>query len=101
MSSWKGGAASSERLSVPGATIPHMGWTDAIDIGTELLPRRWKRWLAVVAFVGGFVLFPGVGEAALNWYTTEKAQDLVERIFPTLPSPTPVMPVHSVTSATP
>lgn len=77
-----------------------MGWVDAMDVASELLSRRWKRRMAFTA-IAGFILFPATGAAVLNWWSTEKAKSIIEKILPAQDSPTPGASVDRQTSIRP
>lgn len=47
-----------------------MDWSDGVDIGRALMPRRWKRYVAR-AFLAALVLFPNPAQRAMFWYAQE------------------------------
>ena len=69
-----------------------MDWIDEVDIGRGLLPRRWKRHVAL-AFLAALLLFPNPAQRALVWYAQERAERIVNVVMDTaLPEPTTPAP---------
>ena len=59
-----------------------MDWIDGVDIGGGLMPRRWKRHVAV-AFLAVLLLFPNPAQRALFWYAQERAERIVNIVVDT------------------
>ena len=59
-----------------------MDWIDGVDIGRGLMPRRWKRYVALV-LLAAFLLFPNPAQRALFWYTHERAERIVNIVMNT------------------
>lgn len=76
-----------------------MDWIDGVDIGRGLMPRRWKRHVALV-FLAALVLFPNPAQRALFWYAQEHAERITRVVMGTV-VPEPVTPVPAKVPAAP
>lgn len=56
-----------------------MNIVDAVDVANELLPRRWRRVLAL-GLIGAFFAFPNAAADAVLWYAQERADRIVETV---------------------
>ena len=57
-----------------------MGWIDGVDIGRGLMPRRWRRYVAL-AFLATLLLFPNPAQRAMFWYAHECAERIVNIVL--------------------
>ena len=59
-----------------------MDWIDGVDIGRGFMPRRWKRYVALV-LLASLLLFPNPAQRALFWYGQERAERIVNIVMDT------------------
>ena len=57
-----------------------MDWIDGVDIGRGLMPRQWKRYVALI-FLAVLLLFPNPAQRALFWYAQERAERVVNIVM--------------------
>ncbi len=58
-----------------------MSPVEVLDVVQDLLPRRCKRWLALM-LVAGFLLVPNAASHAVVWYADQRAQQILEVLVP-------------------
>ena len=66
-------------------TLGPMNWTDGVDLADELMPRRWKRAVALVMLTL-WLIFPNLGSRVLMLYAQARADALVQELRQVLPT---------------
>jgi hypothetical protein len=62
--------------------------TDGIDLGLELLPRRAKRAVGALLLIM-CLFFTGTYVRIVEWYATQRSQEIVKQIERMMPTTTP------------